>query len=96
MLERFYDPTSGKILLDGREIHEYDELFLHRQLAMVSQEPVLFNRTIEENILYGSVEDPDRDRMIEAARQANAETFINELSQGFQSKCGERGSHLSG
>ncbi|CAF4423940.1 unnamed protein product, partial [Adineta steineri] len=52
LLERFYDPTEGKILIDGREIQEYDHKYLHEKLAMVGQEPILFNRSIKENINY--------------------------------------------
>ena len=48
LLERFYDPTNGQILIDGRDIHEYNHQYLHKKIAMVGQEPILFNRTIRE------------------------------------------------
>ncbi|CAM4797524.1 unnamed protein product [Rotaria magnacalcarata] len=95
LLERFYDPSDGKILIDGREIHEYDHKYFHHKIAMVGQEPVLFNRTIRENINYG-MNDNDETMTIQAAQQANADGFISELMNGYNTKCGQRGSHLSG
>lgn len=95
LLERFYDPTNGKILIDGKEIHEYDHKYLHNKISMVGQEPVLFNRTIRENINYGMNSD-DEIEMIQAAQQVNAHGFINELEKGYNTTCGQRGSHLSG
>lgn len=99
LLERFYDPNNGTIRIDGREIHEYDHKFLHRQIALVGQEPILFNRTIRENILYGMKNadiDNDSTMIIDAAREANAHEFIENLSHGYETKCGQRGGHLSG
>ena len=62
---------------------------------MVGQEPVLFNRTIKENIRYGfNTTDPST--IIQAAKEANADGFITELAQGYETKCGQRGGHLSG
>jgi ABC-type multidrug transport system fused ATPase/permease subunit len=95
LLERFYDPTEGKILIDGREIQEYDHKYLHKKLAMVGQEPVLFNRTIRENIHY-AMNNSDDKIIIQAAEQANAHGFITELTNGYNTKCGQRGGHLSG
>jgi ATP-binding cassette subfamily B (MDR/TAP) protein 1 len=62
---------------------------------MVGQEPVLFNRTIKENITYG-MEVNDQSRIIQAAKEANADGFITELVSGYNTKCGQRGGHLSG
>ncbi len=95
LLERFYDPTDGKILIDGREIQEYDHKYLHEKIAMVGQEPVLFNRTIQENINY-AMKNNDEKLIIQAAEKANAHTFITELGHGYNTECGQRGGHLSG
>ncbi|CAF0833945.1 unnamed protein product [Adineta ricciae] len=95
LLERFYDPTEGKILIDGREIQEYDHQYLHQKIAMVGQEPVLFNRTIRENIIY-ALDSTDEDKIIQAASDANAHMFITALTNGYQTRCGQRGGHLSG
>ncbi|CAF4354790.1 unnamed protein product, partial [Adineta steineri] len=79
LLERFYDPTEGKILIDGREIQEYDHKYLHERLAMVGQEPILFNRSIKENINY-AIENTNEKDIIQAAQEANAHGFITELT----------------
>ena len=75
LLQRFYDPDSGRILLDGHDIREYDIHDLRRQIGIVSQEPVLFNGTIEYNIKYAA-EKASFEQMREAAREANALDFI--------------------
>lgn len=62
---------------------------------MVGQEPILFNRSIKENIKYG-LDTNDSSRIIQAAKEANADGFITELAQGYETKCGQRGGHLSG
>ncbi len=62
---------------------------------MVGQEPILFNRTIKENIIY-AMEINDQSKIIQAAKEANAHEFITELSNGYNTKCGQRGGHLSG
>jgi ATP-binding cassette subfamily B (MDR/TAP) protein 9 len=95
LLERFYDPTEGQILIDGRDIHEYNHKYLHKKIAMVGQEPVLFNRNIKENISY-AFNTNDQSAIIQAAKEANAHVFITELANGYQTKCGQRGGHLSG
>ncbi|CAM4978415.1 unnamed protein product [Rotaria socialis] len=104
LLERFYDPSSGTILIDGREIHDYDHKYLHKKIAMVGQEPILFNRTIEENIAYAIDDDGDDDDtsirnetvIIQAAEQANAHGFVTDFVNGYNTICGQRGGHLSG
>ncbi|UJR16086.1 hypothetical protein I4U23_002998 [Adineta vaga] len=95
LLERFYDPSSGKILIDGKEIQDYDHKYLHKNIAMVGQEPILFNRTIKENISYG-LENQDDAAVIQAADKANAHGFIIDLTNGYNTMCGQRGGHLSG
>ncbi|CAF1018788.1 unnamed protein product [Adineta ricciae] len=95
LLERFYDPSSGTILIDGQEIQDYDHKYLHKKISMVGQEPILFNRTIKENIAYG-LENHDDSAIINAAEQANAHGFITDLVNGYNTICGQRGGHLSG
>ena len=86
----------GKIYVDGREIQEYEHRYFHRKISMVGQEPILFNRSIRDNILYASEDESDQLRMLKAAREANVDGFINELAEGYRTKCGQRGGHLSG
>ena len=95
LLMRFYDPTSGKIMLDGVDIREINASDLRSSIGVVAQETQLFHRTIEENIAYGSSMYTEAD-VIEAAKEANAYDFIMEFEEGFQTKVGERGSRLSG
>ena len=96
LLERFYDPMYGKIYIDGHEIREYDHHYLHRKVAMVAQESALFNRSIRENILYSTLDSPDEEKMLQASKDANAHGFITELAQAYETRCGQRGGHLSG
>jgi ATP-binding cassette subfamily B protein len=95
LLLRFYDPTAGKILLDGADLRDYKLADLRNQFAIVLQDPVLFSTTIRENIAYSDPEASD-DRIVAAARAANAHDFINRLPQGYQTAVGERGMCLSG
>uniref|UniRef100_H3DNF2 ABC-type oligopeptide transporter ABCB9 n=1 Tax=Tetraodon nigroviridis TaxID=99883 RepID=H3DNF2_TETNG len=88
LLENFYQPQRGLVLLDGKPVHTLRHDYLHSKVALVSQEPVLFARTVEENIAYGLVR--------EAAVKANAHKFISELPRGYQTSVGEKGTHLSG
>ena len=101
LVERFYDPTNGRILIDGRNIEEYDHKYLHQKIAMVGQEPVLFNRSIKENIAYAINENDDNNNkddtaIVRAAEEANAHGFITDLGSGYDTVCGQRGGHLSG
>jgi ATP-binding cassette subfamily B protein len=95
LLTRFYDPTSGAILLDGVDLREYKLEDLRRQFAIVQQEPVLFSTSIADNILYARPDAGDR-AVEEAARAANAHDFICELPNGYDTIVGERGMKLSG
>eukprot|EP00004_Rigifila_ramosa_P020381 TRINITY_DN5288_c0_g1_i1.p1 TRINITY_DN5288_c0_g1~~TRINITY_DN5288_c0_g1_i1.p1 ORF type:complete len:778 (+),score=241.01 TRINITY_DN5288_c0_g1_i1:66-2336(+) len=95
LIQRFYDPLSGQILLDGRPIDKVDANWLRNQMATVSQEPVLFAASIKENILYGKKDATDAEIM-EAARIANADTFIQQFSEKYDTLVGERGVRLSG
>jgi ATP-binding cassette subfamily B protein len=95
LLTRFYDPTRGRILLDGIDLREYRLADLRRQFALVLQEPVLFSTTIAENIAYGRAEAAP-DEIVRAARAANAHDFIVCLPKGYETQVGERGLRLSG
>ncbi|XP_067865025.1 ABC-type oligopeptide transporter ABCB9-like [Heterodontus francisci] len=95
LLERFYQPQSGQILLDGKPIKEYEHKYYHNKVALVSQEPVLFARSVEQNISYG-LEGKPRESVIDAAKRANAHRFITELKDGYNTDAGEKGGQLSG
>lgn len=81
MLQRFYDPDSGQITLDGVEIQKLQLKWLRQQMGLVSQEPVLFNETIRANIAYGKEGNATEAEIIAAAELANAHTFISSLQQ---------------
>ncbi|MCK4946820.1 MAG: ABC transporter ATP-binding protein [Candidatus Aureabacteria bacterium] len=95
LLPRFYDPSSGSILIDDRDIREFTIKSLRSQLGIVTQETILFNDTIANNITYGYRE-IGRDKMIEAAKKANAHSFISSFKNGYDTVIGERGVRLSG
>jgi len=95
LLSRFYDPTHGHVLLDGVDIREYKLTDLRNQFGLVPQDPVLFSRTIAENIAYASADAGEHD-IIEAAKAANAHAFIMRLPEGYRTIVGERGATLSG
>ncbi|KAM2541701.1 hypothetical protein TB2_021235 [Malus domestica] len=96
LLQRFYDPDSGHITLDGIEIQKLQLKWLRQQMGLVSQEPVLFNETIRDNIAYGKEGDATEAEIIAAAELANAHKFISSLQQGYDTIVGERGVQLSG
>ncbi|XP_043700723.1 ABC transporter B family member 9-like [Telopea speciosissima] len=96
LLERFYDPDAGQLLLDGVEIQRFRLSWLRQQMGLVSQEPILFNETIRDNIAYGKHGGASEDEIIAAAKVANAHNFISGLSQGYDTSTGERGVQLSG
>ncbi|MGH0137669.1 UNVERIFIED_CONTAM: hypothetical protein FKN15_018640 [Acipenser sinensis] len=95
LLERFYQPQSGEILLDGAPLQDYQHSYLHRKVALVSQEPVLFARSVQENISYG-VEQKSEEEVQRAAKRAIAHDFITELQEGYSTDAGEKGGQLSG
>ncbi|KAL0962356.1 hypothetical protein UPYG_G00339030 [Umbra pygmaea] len=95
LLERFYQPQEGEILLDGQPLQSYQHHYLHRKVAMVGQEPVLFSGSIKDNIAYG-LKDCSLEQIHEAARRANAHSFISQLEKGYETDVGERGNQLSG
>ena len=95
LLTRLYDPTEGRVLLDGVDVRDYRLDDLRRQFAVVLQDPVLFSATIAENIAYAEP-GASRERIVAAARAANADEFIERLSRGYDTEVGERGVKLSG
>jgi len=95
LVPRFYDPTAGRVLIDGVDLRTVALASLRRQIALVPQETQLFGGTVRENILYGRLE-ASEEEMIAAARAANAHTFITELPEGYDTVVGERATKLSG
>ncbi|MHB9025529.1 MAG: ABC transporter ATP-binding protein [Armatimonadota bacterium] len=95
LLPRFYDPTEGRISLDGRELRSVTLDSLRLQTGIVPQETVLFEGTIYDNILYGKLE-ATREEVLAATKAANALEFIERLPEGFNTPVGERGARLSG
>lgn len=95
LLERFYQPQSGEILLDGKPLQHYKDQYLHEKIAVVSQDCVLFARSVRENIKYGCEGASDED-MYRAAEQASAHKFITGLSKGYDTDAGEKGGQVSG
>jgi subfamily B ATP-binding cassette protein MsbA len=95
LVPRFYDPTSGEVKIDGQPLTKYDLKSLRQQLGIVTQESILFNDTIFNNISFGKP-DATEEEVIEAAKVANAHDFILQAENGYQTSIGERGSKLSG
>ena len=95
LLLRFYDPQSGAILLDGRDIRGLRIDDLRRHIGIVAQDPVIFSADARDNIRYGNPQASEAE-VVEAARQAYADEFIRALPQGFETFLGERGVRLSG
>uniref|UniRef100_A0A672SFG4 Antigen peptide transporter 1 n=1 Tax=Sinocyclocheilus grahami TaxID=75366 RepID=A0A672SFG4_SINGR len=95
LLERFYQPQNGEILLDQKPLLEYKDQYLHEKISVVSQEPVLFARSVRENIKYGKKNASDEE-MRAAAKLANADDFIDNLPKGYETDAGEKGGQVSG
>ena len=95
LLQRFYDPDQGKILLDGIDIKTMNRLEFRKSIALVPQDPVIFASTVMENIRFGNP-GASNEEIYEAARSAAAHDFINELPEGYDTYVGERGVMLSG
>ncbi|RXH86364.1 hypothetical protein DVH24_017417 [Malus domestica] len=96
LIERFYDPDSGRVLLDGVEIQKFKLNWLRQQIGLVGQEPVLFNESIRANIAYGKPGDVTEEEIIAATTAANVHNVISSLPQGYDASVGERGVQLSG
>jgi ABC-type multidrug transport system fused ATPase/permease subunit len=95
LIPRFYDPTQGKVLIDGVDLREFEINSLRRNMAVVSQDTFIFNTTVQNNIAYGT-EGTTQEAILEAARLANALEFIQEMPEGFDTQLGDRGVRLSG
>lgn len=95
LVPRFFDPTAGAILIDGRPLPEYDLYSLRSQIAVVTQDNFLFNTTVGENIMLGNTK-ASQEQIVEAARAAYCHDFICELPRGYDTMIGERGMRLSG
>ncbi|MEK6683575.1 MAG: ABC transporter ATP-binding protein [Nitrospirota bacterium] len=95
LLHRFYDPTDGRIEIDGVDVRTVQRASLYRQIGLVPQETILFGGSIKENIRYGKLTATDEE-MIEAAKLANAHDFISVFPEGYDTIVGEKGINLSG
>lgn len=96
LIPRFYEPTSGRILLDGIDVRDIKLPVLRSLTGIVSQETVLFHDTVRSNIAYGATNHYTQEQIEAAARAANAHEFIMELPRGYDTLLGERGTRLSG
>ena len=94
LVPRFYDPSTGFVMLDDRDVREITKKSLRAQIAIVLQDTLLFSTTVRENIAYGRP-DATEEEIIEAARRAQADEFIRHMPDGYASTVGERGGHLS-
>ncbi|WP_017654608.1 ABC transporter ATP-binding protein [Fortiea contorta] len=95
LLPRFYDPLSGSITIDGRDLRDFDLTSVRHKMGIVSQDTFLFNDSVRNNIIYGRANATD-DEILSAAKRANAYEFISKLPQGFDTLIGDRGVMLSG
>ena len=96
LIPRFYNHQEGSILLDGTDINEYTLKNLRQHISLVTQNVTLFNDTIANNIAYGTLRDTPEDEIKQAAQDANAYEFIEQLPEGFNTMVGENGAKLSG
>ncbi|KAI8986438.1 putative ABC transporter protein, partial [Pilobolus umbonatus] len=96
LIQRFYDPLEGSLFLDGHNIKDYNVAWLRSQIGVVSQEPVLFNMTIKQNLLMGIFEEVTNDQIVDACKKANCHSFISQLPEGYETLVGEHGGMLSG
>jgi len=94
LVARFYDPTSGRVLLDGRDLRDCSRAWLRRQVGLVLQDTVLFTGTVAENIAYGL--DVSREEIEAAAKAAGAHGFVSQLPEGYETALGQRGIGISG
>jgi ATP-binding cassette subfamily B protein len=95
LILKFYEPTSGALLLNGKSYGEFDHRFIRNNISLVFQENELFSTTIKENVSYGSPDATEKD-VIKALKMANAWDFVNKFPKGIESQVGERGVRLSG
>lgn len=95
LLQRFYDTAGGSVKIDGTPVNQYNLLWLRQHIGVVSQEPVLFQASIKENILFGRT-NASQEEIETVAKMANAHDFIMQLPQKYDTLVGERGAQLSG
>jgi len=95
LIPRFYDVTQGRVLIDGHDIRDVTLKSLRGQIAIVTQQTILFNDTVRNNIAYGDIERTEED-ITNAARAANAHDFIMKMPKGYDTNIGELGAKLSG
>ena len=95
LLQRFYDTVDGTVEIDGVSVKDYNLLWLRQHIGVVSQEPILFQASIKENILFGRT-DATQEDIENAAKMANAHDFIMQLPDRYNTLVGERGAQLSG
>ena len=93
MLERFYEPQSGTVLVDGRPLSQYDHTYIHTKMTLVGQEPVLYSRSVAENISC-CLEGATQESIEHAAKLANAHDFITALTNGYDTQAGEKGKSI--
>ncbi|KAI8141628.1 putative ABC transporter protein [Fennellomyces sp. T-0311] len=96
LLQRFYDPASGHVLVDGNDVKDINLRWLREQIGVVSQEPVLFNMTIRQNLMLGVHHQVTQEDVINACQKANCHSFISKLPKGYDTLVGEHGGMMSG
>ena len=96
LLQRFYDPTYGEITISGMNLKEYNMKQYRQTIGIVTQDPVLFTGTIKSNIAYSTNDDTTDEDVVEAAKLADAHSFIESFPLGYDTQVGERGVQLSG
>ncbi|KAG1472412.1 hypothetical protein G6F56_001552 [Rhizopus delemar] len=96
LIQRFYDPNAGSVFLDGHNLRDYNVAWLRSQIGVVSQEPVLFNMSIKQNLLMGISKQVSNDEIVDACKKANCHSFVSQLPDGYDTMVGEHGGMLSG
>lgn len=96
LLQRFYDPLEGQVILDGKDLKDYNVAYLRTKIGVVSQEPVLFNMSIKQNLLMGVTHEVTNEDIVDACKKANCHSFISQLPEGYETLVGEHGGMLSG
>lgn len=95
LIEHFYEPTEGSVTLDGIPIKDINHVYYHQKVALVAQEPVLYNGSVRHNILYGC-DFATEDDMLNASKMANVHDFVMDMEKGYDTNCGEKGVQMSG
>ncbi|CAL2032643.1 unnamed protein product [Caenorhabditis brenneri] len=95
LIEHFYEPTEGSVTLDGVPIKDINHVYYHQKVALVAQEPVLYNGSVRHNILYGC-DFATEDDMLNASKMANVHDFVMDMEKGYDTNCGEKGVQMSG